>query len=218
MKSLIRSPLLFGLVIVFSGTTLLAQVTNLFNFDEFGHGLIQTNGGNKGTFGAVLAPDTTPAGLANWNVLTYTLPFLGTAGDLLIQDAAQPGNPILDVLRFDGASHVIIYSDSLDGYEAPGDTPGPPNLFLPNRVLAKEQGVDEVYSWADYTPALNDPGWDPVMAPSYHFLSDGVIPEPGGGLLLLTGLGVFGLAQMRRSFASRIKTTHSRAGRSRDEN
>src|ERR1039457_6797105 len=103
MKSLIRSPLLFGLVIVFSGTTLLAQVTNLFNFDEFGHGLIQTNGGNKGTFGAVLAPDTTPAGLANWNVLTYTLPFLGTAGALLIQAAGPPRNPILDARGLDRA-------------------------------------------------------------------------------------------------------------------
>lgn len=217
MKSLSKVLNLAGVVSALAATAATAQVTNLFNFDEFGNGNLQTNGVISAQMTYQLAPDPT-GGLANWKVLMYDLPFLGTAGDLLIQDPAQPGSPILDVLRFDGASHVIIYSDDLDGYDAPGDTPGPPDPFLPNIALAKEQGVDEVYSWADYSPTAGQPGGDAGMAPNYHFLSDGKIPEPGGGLLLLSGLGVFGLAQIRRRFAARNRTARSRAGRNQDEN
>jgi hypothetical protein len=202
MKSLSKSVHLAGLAFVLAATSATAQVTNLFSFDEFGKGNLRTNGVISAQMTYQLAPDPT-GGLPNWNVLMYNLPFLGTAGDVLIQDPAQPGNPILDVLRFDGASHVIIYSDNIDGYDAPGDTPGPPDPFLPNTIFAKEQGVDGVFSWADYTPTAGQPGWDAGMTPNYYFLSDGMIPEPGGAVLLLSGLGVLGWSRIRRWFATR---------------
>ena len=41
MKRLIKSLLLSGLVAVFSGTPLIAQVTNLFSFDGFGLGRLR---------------------------------------------------------------------------------------------------------------------------------------------------------------------------------
>jgi hypothetical protein len=208
MKNLSKGLRLAGVVSALVTTAATAQVTNLFSFDEFGKGNRQTNGVISAQMTYQLAPDPT-GGLPNWNVLIYNLPFAGTAGDVAIQDPAQPGNPILDVLRFDGAGHVIVYSDSINGYDVPGDTPGPPDPFSANLLFVKEQGVEEVYSWADYSPVAGQPGWDPVLAPNYHFLSDGTIPEPGAAALLVSGLGLLGLTQLRRWRASRGQGSRS---------
>ncbi len=51
------------------------QITNtILHLDEFGHGNITLLGADQGTFNSMLMPDPS-GGLANWNVLVYTLPF-----------------------------------------------------------------------------------------------------------------------------------------------
>jgi hypothetical protein len=217
MNSLSKAVNLAGVVSALATTAATAQVTNVLNFDEYGGGQLLTNGVFAAAVKATLAPDTTLGGLANWNVLTYTLPFQGVQGDVLVLDPAVQGDPILDVLRFDGASHLIVYSDDVNGFQTPADTPGPPNPFYATQLVVNKQHVSPTFAFADFTPTVNDPGYD-ASNPTYLFFDPGVIPEPGGGLLLLSGLGVFALAQIRRSFASRLKITRVRAGRDRDEN
>src|SRR5207302_1852362 len=126
--------LLSSLIFIIGTTTLTAQQISI---DEYGH--MTTN--NVLALPGVLAPDPT-GGLLNWNVLIYTLPFRGVRGDVLIQDPSESGSPILDVIRFDGQSRMIFYSDSIDGYDAPADTPGPPDPFLNPNVFINEQGTE----------------------------------------------------------------------------
>jgi hypothetical protein len=137
-----------------------------------------------------LAADPT-GGVLNWNVLIYQLPFPGVAGDVLFSGDPNhdPGESYGgDVVRFDGQGNLIFYSDS-PPFDALADTPGPPNPLLNNQAVVTEQGVEDVYDFANYVPLQGQPGWDPSN-PSYLFISD--IPEPG--TLALAGLGFAGLA------------------------
>ena len=181
------------LLSMFATMTLIAApalINPFFSLDEFGHGIVQTNGVFMAPMTSALGPDPT-GGLLNWNVLIYTLPFAGVQGDVLVQDPFEPGSPILDVLRFDGNSHVIFYSDSIDGFSAPADTPGSPDPFFPNQVFLNEL-ISGQFNLVNYTPALNQPGWDPSN-PKYLFHSEGMVPEPGAVTLLLSGAGIVGL-------------------------
>jgi hypothetical protein len=191
MKHRTKASLLIGLVSVLATTVVRAQQITV---DEFGRG---TNGIQALPFTLALDPT---GGLPNWNVLIYTLPFAGRQGDVLIHDPNLSGSPIHDVIRFDGTNHLIFYSDSVDGYNAPADTPGPPNPFYANLIHVDEQGSGQ-FIFADFTPGVNEPGWD-ASNPSYRFLSE--IPEPGAVILLAIGLGVFGLARIRRRLTSRL--------------
>ena len=188
MKLLIKGLLLSGLVSFLATTSVIAQQISL---DEFTHMTINNVLAPPGVTGA-----DPSGGLMNWPVLIYTLPFAGVPGDVLIQDPFEPGSPILDVARFDGNFKLIFYSDSIDGYDSPGDTPGTPDPFLPNQVFQNEL-VSGNISYVDYTPGANDPGFN-GSGPSYHFVSEGTVPEPGAALLLLSGLVIFGLARLRR--------------------
>jgi hypothetical protein len=196
MKRLILRLFLLGLLPPFLATPAIAQ--NLFDFDEFGHGNIVSNGINRGTFGASLAPDTTPGGLANWLVLVYTLPFSAQAGDILVQWPNVAGNPILDVLRFDGANHLLVYSDSVLSLDSPADTPGPPDPFSGNAVTVSLTTVNPQLGFAEFTPLAGQPGYNVTFSPTYHFLDPGVVPEPRAGALLVAGLGFLILTQGRR--------------------
>jgi len=207
MKRLIKVLRLFGVVGLFATTTVIAQVTNVFNFDEFGGGQILTNGVFAASFQSTLAPDPT-GGLLNWNVLIYTLPFQGVQGDVLVRDPAVRGDPILDVLRFDGKSDLIVYSDDTTGFQTPADTPGMPNPLYTDQLFLDKQHVSPILAFAEFTPSVDDPGYD-SSDPTYLFFDPGVVPEPGGGPLLLSGLGVFGLAQAWQRFASRDKQTRA---------
>ena len=57
MKSLTRGLWLFGVVGVFTTTTVIAQVTNLFNFYESGKGNLLTNGIFAAGLKSTTAPD-----------------------------------------------------------------------------------------------------------------------------------------------------------------
>jgi len=208
MKNLIRGLRLLGVVAVFAATTVIAQVTNLLNFDEYGGGQLMTNGNFAAPLRSTLAPDPT-GGLLNWNVLIYTLPFQGVQGDVLIRDPAVQGDPVLDVLRFDGNSDLIIYSDDTTGYQTPADTPGMPNPLYANQLFLSKQHVSLTFAFAEFTPSLNEPGYD-ASDPTYLFFDPGEIPEPGSGLLLLSGLGVYGLARIWRRLTARDLATRER--------
>ncbi len=201
MKRQIPVSLLSVFLVVVAGSSVRAQ-SNIFNFDEFGHGNIMLNGNPQGTFGGSLVPDPT-GGLPNWNVLMYTLPFQGVQGDVLVQDPAIGGEPILDVLRFDGNSHLIVYSDDLNGFQDPADTPGPPNPFYNNILLTQKIHVSDVFAYAEFTPLVGQPGFDPSN-PTYDFFDPGIVPEPGAGTLLLAGVGILGVTRFWRKTASRV--------------
>ena len=161
-----------------------AQVGS-FAFDEFGNG----------AFGpGVLAPDPGPGGLPS--VMTYHLPFAGVPGDVLLHDADVAGNPFLDVLRFNGNGTLLFYSDNVDGADSPADTPSPPSALYPNQVNLQEVGP-EGNNGVFYTPGPNDPGFDPSQ-PTYHFISDGVVPEPGVATLLICGASLLAITRRKR--------------------
>jgi len=170
--------------------------------DEFGGSRVFSNSTLIAPLPFTLGPDPS-GGLANWNVLIFNLPFQGQQGDVLITDPWESGSPVLDVLRFDGNSHLIFYSDSIDGFNDPADTPGPPDPFYPNYVLRNEL-VSGKLNYVDYQPGAGEPGGDPAFGgfnPTYHIVSE--IPEPGSAMLLLSALGVLGLARGKRVRASR---------------
>jgi hypothetical protein len=187
MKS--RAPLLAILAIGLS--LILSQQAQaiVVSVDENGNGINTIGPGFIGT-------DPGPGGLAG--VLIYNLPIPGVQGDVLMQDGV--GGPILDIIRFNGNSTLVFYSDT-PPRDALADTPSPPGALYANTVTIPEVGP-EGNNGATYTPIAGQPGYDPTgLVTSYVFVSDAVTPEPSS--LALLGMGVLGLFAFGRRVRAR---------------
>ncbi len=168
--------------------------------DEHGVGRFTNTAGTNIAVTGTLRNDPGPGGLNN--VLTYSLlnpPGL-VAGDVLLRDA---GGSILDVIRFNSSNGTLVfYSDNVDGFDALGDTPGPPRLLYTNRSTIPEIGTEQ-FNFGSYTPLNGEPGFvageaGPVM---YTFISDGNTPSPvpEPSTLCLLGTGLVGMLARVRS-------------------
>lgn len=158
---------------------------------------VDENGNGIGTIGrGVLAPDPGPGGLPS--VLTYTLPFAGTQGDVLVNN---PTEGVLDVIRFNGNGTLLFYSDNVGGADSLADTPSPPGIFYANQVTVTEVGPEGNNGFT-YTPLAGQPGFTPGGV-TYTVVSDGTlttVPEPSTLLVAGVGaLGFIGYALRRRS-------------------
>ncbi|TMA35997.1 MAG: hypothetical protein E6J87_01930 [Deltaproteobacteria bacterium] len=140
-KRLFVVAVLLNLAVCLTGGRVLALTIEV---DEFGNGI--------GTLGSAITNDPGPGGLPG--VLTYFLPFAGAQGDVLLYDADF--GTFLDVIRFNGDGTLIFYSDNVDGFDAPADTPSPPSAFYPNVAQVDETGT-EAFNDAYYTPTLASP-------------------------------------------------------------
>lgn len=184
--------LLAGIVL---GTVLASQAfarpTPPLTFDENGHGT---------TGAGYLADDPGPGGLPS--VLTYPLPFVGVQGDVALRD---PNGQILDVIRFNGDSTLIFYSDNLGGFDAKADTPGPPGTPYTNLVTIPELGPEGANT-ATYEPTAGQPGFDDSF-PTYVFISDS--PRSPAPAMSHMALAVLGAALLAAGAYVQRRTTQS---------
>jgi len=171
---------------------------DLVTIDENCHGTITGEDGIPVALLCTLKDDPGPGGLSS--VVTYTLPFAGVQGDVLLTDA-DFGGQFLDVIRFNGDGTVIFYSDNVEGFDALADTPSPPGTFYGNTFSIAELGP-EGNNGASYVPSSGPPA-QPGFAPAatYRFISDATVAavaEPSPLALLLIGLGVMAFVLKRR--------------------
>ena len=159
----------------------------LITVDENGNGIGTIGGGS-------LKPDPGPGGLPS--VLTFNLPFAATQGDVgLLSLEPMVGFAIFDIIRFNGNGTLDFYSDNVPFFDSLGDTPGPPVILYPNRILILEVGP-EGNNGAFYTPTGGQPGFDP-SEPTFHFISDGsALPEPAS--IAILGTALLGIALIGR--------------------
>jgi len=161
----------------------------VFEFDEFGNGIIDTNGVVT-TMKSHLSADPT-GGIVGSPVLIYDLGTAVGPGDVLF---TEPGVVVAvqftDMFRFyddqDNQGHLIFYSDNVGGADSPADV-GIPNSDT--NLVFSESGVEGGFQWCTFTPE----GGGVI----YEGLSDGVLPEPASMTVL--GLGVIALIRRRKS-------------------
>jgi hypothetical protein len=162
---------------VLLGTCLLAAGpahAALIQFDQFGNGLSDST--------PLMSSFTTFDNGGNpVQALTYSLPFSGVAGDLILTDPNFSDLP-LEVLIFPGNGTVQFFAGNLSNSLA--FLPSPPALDSSNLAFVSDIGPEDTIT-ATYMPTDGEPGFDP-SGPTYIIYNgvDGLpAPEPNlGGL------------------------------------
>jgi len=196
MKQFSKVLATIGFTSVLSTTAVFGQ---LLQVDEFGRGtFFQPGAGTNALPPAVIAVEPF-SGIAT---LRYTLPFAGTAGDVVMLEPPLT-NSITDLIRFDGQGHLYFFSDKEVSDQPPLD---PADVGIPSIltqfpfVFIQEIGA-EGQNGAAYFP-VGGPGFEPAFPGlQYSFVSD--VPEPSA-LALSTMGGIF-LLLLR---ARRIRKRH----------
>jgi len=159
--------------------------------DEFGKGDIS---GSPLPSGLALDP------FSGMTTLSYTLPFQGLRGDVILSDVA---GTVSDIFRFDGNFTLYVYSDTnlSEPNPSPADV-GFPAAIEPNALFATETGSDPgLNGLFNYNPGFTGPGANSAGA-TYNLISDPApLPEPGSLALLASGLGISGFGLLRRKLA-----------------
>jgi hypothetical protein len=132
MTRLVKAALILSFAVLLAATP---ASSGTIVIDEFPHGAVNGAGTDPG-----------PGGLTN--VVIYTLPFAGVAGDVILEGPVSDGES--DVVRFNDDGTVIFYSDNNDGFDACADTLHAVSGY-PNTVTVQEIGP-EANNQVIYTP------------------------------------------------------------------
>src|SRR5579863_6462861 len=180
MKNTVRT-ILWGACLLAAGPA----HAGLIQFDQFGNGLSDSTP-------LVSSFTTFDNGGDPVQALTYTLPFSGVAGDLILTDPNFSDLP-LEVLIFPGNGTVQFFAGNLPNSLA--FLPSPPTLDSSNLAFVSDVGPEDTNT-ATYTPTDEQPGFDP-SGPTYVIFNgvDGLpAPEPSlagvAGLMVMLSLAV----------------------------
>ena len=196
-----RSVLLAATVTLFSA--LPATPDTMFYFNELNkNGLVETvtNGEVAASaalkvLGNIVDPfnPTGPHPLAfdiSGNRLIGQIP---RVGDVIVSEESSSQDS--DLLRFNNAGQLLIYSDAIDGADSAADVGVPTKLQFPG-IGFHEVGAEGSLNGIGYIPEShvippNDPGYLPAATfgtVTYNFVSDFATPEPRPFVLLAIGL------------------------------
>lgn len=158
-------------------------------FDQFGDGSF-----DSAPLAALLQNDPGPGGYPS--ALTYSLPFMGVQGDLILTDPNFSDLP-MEIIRFNGDGTLIFYAGNLP--DSVAFVPNPPGMLYDNIAIVSDTGP-EVSSSATYTPVDGQPGFD-SSDPTYIFdnsdQSANDAPEPSTMAMCAVSFGALGLCRMR---------------------
>jgi hypothetical protein len=161
----------------------------------FGFGAIYTIDNNGSAYWNLtqMAPYTiTTEPMSGMTALQYTLPFVASAGDVLLETSG--GGPATDMLRFDGTDHVYFFSTT--GTGTLGYVSSLPTPISPTQGPLLLQNSAGVWS-VSYTPTSGQPGYDAQAAGSIYSILV-YVPEPDLVGLLAVGAGLTILFRTRR--------------------